>query len=287
MEIGVIGLGLIGGSISKAIKENTAHRVSGRDIDPAATGKALQEKAIDGILESKDLGKPDIIFVCLHPEQTIDFMRGHAADFRKGAIVCDVCGVKRAPVAEAEGLLMDHGVIYLGTHPMAGREFSGYDHSDAAIFRGASFIITPTDRTPEAAVDVIANLAGEMGFGMVVTATPAQHDRNIAFTSQLAHIASNAYVKSPALSSEIGFSAGSFQDLTRVAKLNEDLWTALFMMNSDYLTEELELYIGHLNEYKEAIQKGDAGKLRELLREGRLLKEESLRKERSDSQCLE
>jgi len=276
MKIGVIGLGLIGGSICKAIKENTEHRVMGRDIDGMVAAKALAEGRIDGILPDGGLDSVELLFICLHPEQTISFLKEHVREFRKGGIVCDVCGVKRAPIRECEDLLSDSGVTYLGTHPMAGREFSGYDYSDASIFKGASFIITPTGRTPADAVETVRNLATEMKFGSVVMSTPDQHDRNIAYTSQMAHIASNAYVKSPSIERHRGFSAGSFQDLTRVARLNEDLWTALFMMNSDYLLQELELYIGHLSEYRDALEQGDANRLKDLLRDGRMIKEASL-----------
>lgn len=278
MKIAVIGLGLIGGSICKALKKGTSHTVLGFDANSDTMIKAFDQSAIDDSIDSAGLIEADIVFVCLHPEETIAFVTQNAGMFKKGGIVCDVCGVKRRPVEKLDQLLHEEGVIYLGTHPMAGREFSGFDYADTGIFQGASFIVTPTELTPNEALKTLEALAYNMGFGKVVKTTADQHDRNIAFTSQLAHIVSNAYVKSPSLKNEQGFSAGSFQDLTRVARLNEDLWTSLFILNKEHLIFELDGLISSLEEYKMALENEEPKTLHRLLSEGRKLKEESLKK---------
>ena len=163
--------------------------------------------------------------------------------------------------------------MFVGVHPMAGREFSGFDYSTDTLFDNASFIVTPTDNTPQIAVDLLSTLAGSIGFGKVVVTSPEKHDKVIAYTSQLAHIVSNAYVKSPSVHDFNGFSAGSFMDLTRVAKLNEDMWTSLFMCNKEALLYEINYIIDSITEYRDAIEKEDKERLCELLRDGRILKE--------------
>lgn len=275
MKIAVIGLGLIGGSICKALKIGTSHTVFGLDTNTDTLIKAKEQSAIDGAIDLADLKEADLVFVCLHPEATIDFVTSHVKKFKKGSILCDVCGIKSRPVDMLDQLLREEDINYLGTHPMAGREFSGFDYADAGIFKGASFIITPTELTPSETLDTVKNLANKMGFGKIVTTTADQHDRNIAFTSQLAHLVSNAYVKSPSLKNEQGFSAGSFQDLTRVARLNEDLWTSLFIMNKEPLLFELNGILNNLNDYKRALENEDVETMRKLLAEGRKLKEEA------------
>jgi prephenate dehydrogenase len=188
----------------------------------------------------------------------------------------DVCGVKQAVVDAARALFEGTEVSFVGAHPMAGREFSGYAHAQADLFRGASLILTPFAETDAGLLAAIERVARGLGFGRVVRAAPEAHDRVIAYTSQLAHVVSNAYVKSPSLVNETGFSAGSFLDLTRVAKLHEGMWAALMTMNRVPLARELRGLIGHLEGYLGCLEAGDETGLRTLLREGRLLKEWSL-----------
>ena len=273
MKIAIIGLGLIGGSLCKALKSSGDHQVLGFDTDAATLAKALSQGAIDGIIAPQGLAAADISFICLHPEATISFAIENAKNFKRDSIVCDVCGVKSRIVETLDQLLHDEGVIYLGTHPMAGREFSGFDYAAATLFKGASFIMTPTSLTPLSAQNTVKALAEQMGFDKIVITAADQHDQNIAFTSQLAHLVSNAYVKSPSLKNEQGFSAGSFQDLTRVAKLNENLWTSLFMMNRTNLLKELDILQVHLKDYQIALENEDTEMLHELLAQGRRLKE--------------
>ena len=276
MKIGVVGLGLIGGSLCKTISKRTSHMCCGMDVNGETVKKALADGAIHKELTKEQLKNMDVTIICLHPKQTAEFIKAYANHFQKGSIVADVCGIKRAIADDVDGLLAQNGVYYVGTHPMAGREFSGYDYSIDTLFDGASFIITKTERSDENAIEAIRALALEMGFGRVVISDPDEHDEVIAFTSQLAHVVSNAYVKSPSLFKQSGFSAGSFHDLTRVAKLDENMWTDLFMLNKGPLVCELDVIISNLQKYKSALESGDDKELCCLLREGRELKEKSL-----------
>lgn len=276
MKIAVVGLGLIGGSICKALKANTFYHIMGMDKNPEVTKKALEKGAIDEIITVDKLGEANLTIVALYPVTIVDFIKENADKFRKGSIVMDICGVKGYIVNSCTPILDENGVIFIGTHPMAGTEHSGFDYSTADLFDGASFIITPTDNTPQIAVDLVSTLGACMKFGQVVIATPEQHDANIAYTSQLAHVVSNAYVKSPSLFRADGFSANSFLDLTRVAYLNEEMWSSLFMCNRDALLYEINSIINSLTEYRDAMVNDDIDTLRELLKVGKERKEKSM-----------
>ncbi len=275
MKIGIVGLGLIGGSLAKAIKKNTDYICYGLDINKTVVTAALSQEAIDEELSPDCLDRCDIVIVSLYPQQTIDFILQNKERFKKDGIVIDTCGIKSAVVAAVEKPLADLGVRFLGCHPMAGREFSGFEYSVDNLFEKASFIMTPTDSTPMSAVREISKAAYDIGFARCVTSSPEEHDQVIAFTSQLAHIVSSAYVKSPSLMKQAGFSAGSFKDLTRVAKLNEDMWTSLFMMNREPLIAEIGHIIRCLEDYRDSLENEDCALLHKLLREGRELKEQS------------
>lgn len=273
MIITAVGLGLIGGSLCKAIKKHTDHTVYGIDINRETVSMALSQNAIDA--ETDDLSLADITIVSLYPTDAIDYITENADKFKKNSIVIDTCGIKKEIVDRVTPILNSHGAAFIGTHPMAGREFSGFEYSLDNLFDEASFIITPSPDIPQAKLNLLEDFAYSIHFKKVVFAAPEEHDRIIAFTSQLAHIVSNAYIKSPTHSRQLGFSAGSFQDLTRVAKLNEVMWTPLFMLNKDPLCDEIDCIIQRLTEYRDALESGDSEKLSELLREGRILKEET------------
>ena len=273
MNIAVIGLGLIGGSICKCLKKHTFHHIMGFDIDKDTVEKALEQNAIDEEITLNRLGEANLTIICLYPNAICEFVQNNADKFRKGSIVIDTCGVKKKIVDQCTPILEEHDVLFVGTHPMAGREFSGFDYSTDTLFDNASFIITPSEHTPQIAIDLLSTLAGSIGFGKAVISTPEKHDQVIAYTSQLAHIVSNAYVKSPSVLEFNGFSAGSFLDLTRVAKLNENMWTSLFMCNKEALLNELDHIIKSISEYRDAISSDDYDLLRELLKNGRILKE--------------
>ena len=275
MKTAIVGLGLIGGSIARAIKKNTEHSVYALDTDRETITAALAQEVIDGSITADDLGRFDLVILGLWPEATVRFCLENLGKFKKGGIVIDTCGIKTAVVEKLEGPMNEAGVRFVGCHPMAGREYSGFGYSVDNLFDNDSFIMTPTDSTPMSAVREVSQLAYDIGFAKCVMASPEEHDRVIAFTSQLAHIVSSAYVKSPNLMDQAGFSAGSFRDLTRVAKLNEDMWTSLFMLNRGPLISEITHIIEHLEEYRSALETEDRERLRSLLRDGRILKEKS------------
>ncbi len=269
MTITIIGLGLIGGSLCKAIKARTPHICYGVNRNPAVLESALRDGAIDrGFFLEERLPESDVYVVCFHPRGTIDYIEQRAGEFAPGSLVLDVCGVKSEVVKRAEKALSTHNVSFLGTHPMAGREFSGYDYSLPTLYEGASIVLTPTAESRQEDVELVKGLARELGFGRIVATAPEEHDRIIAFTSQMAHVVANAYVKTPMLERHGGFTGGSFQDMTRVARLNADMWTELFLMNRGPLLEEVDNIILHLGEYRDALASGDEKRLRALLQDG-------------------
>lgn len=274
MNITVVGLGLIGGSFCKAISRRTEHKCYGMDINDTVICSAIAEKAI--IDRAKDVSQSDLTIVCLYPEATIEFILNNCNKFKKGSIIIDSCGIKRAITEKVSEKLSEQGVTFIGAHPMAGREFSGFDYSIPELFENASLILTPDEKTDEEKVSVVRNLAYQLSFKKVVITTPEEHDRIISYTSQLAHIVSSAYIKSPTAQEQSGFSAGSFKDLTRVARLNENMWTSLFLLNKENLISEISLIIENLNDYKNALESDDSETLNSLLKEGRILKEKSM-----------
>lgn len=265
MKIAVVGLGLIGASLAKAIRRRTGNTVYGLDIDPDTCKKAKSGKFVDKIIEPDALVKADVTFICLYPEDTVRFVLENRHRFRLGSVVVDTCGVKRVIADRLHAPLKEAGIHFIGAHPMAGREVSGIDGAMEELFDGASFIVTPFDDTPPDQLKEVCALAREIGFGRVVHTTPEHHDEVIAYTSQLAHLVSNAYAKSPSRKKHKGFSAGSYKDLTRVAKMNNHLWVQLFMDNSGPLIEELNEMIVHLTEYRDALAANDAQKLDEAI----------------------
>jgi len=275
MNIAVIGLGLIGGSICKAIKKYTDHTCLGLNRNPNVISAALKDKSIDREITADNLNEADIAIICLYPKQIISFASENINKFKKGGIVIDAGGIKTEICEKLQPVFKGSGVDFIGAHPMAGREYSGYDYSQADLFQNASFIVTPYPGTPEEKIEIIKDLVMKIGFGRFVVTNPYDHDRTIAYTSQLAHVVSNAYVKSPAIENESGFSAGSFLDLTRVAKLNEDMWSSLMMLNREFLGVELKNIIDNLNKYLYALENEDRDYLVELLRDGRIIKERS------------
>ena len=273
MDIGFIGCGLIGGSLIKSLDKNAAHNIHFFDTDPD-TVKKVENSTHARFMESMDaLKNLDVVFVCLHPVKTIEFIKSNVHNFKKGAIVSDVCGVKQSIADAVEDLLIQNGVNYVGIHPMAGREFSGFDYAVDNLFENAYFIIAE----PKNGADIspLKQIAKDCRFKSIVVTTAKEHDEIIAFTSQLAHVVSNAYIKSPTALLQCGFSAGSFLDMTRVAYLNENMWTELFMMNKESLCTEIQTIITHLEEYKSAMENGDRERLKSLLKDGRELKEKT------------
>lgn len=274
MKIGIVGLGLIGGSMAKALKYNTPHTVLGRDIDTDVLLKAKLIGAIDGELRDEDIADCDLLICALYPKATVDFVLQHAALIKKGAVVMDCCGVKRVICRTLWQAAKENGFVFYGAHPMAGLHFSGFQYSDVQMFADASMILLPPEDADEGTLSALKALFFSIGFTNVQITSPEEHDRMIAYTSQLAHVVSNAYVKSPAAQVHDGFSAGSYKDLTRVAKLNADMWTELFLDNPDYLIDELEGLTAHLQEYIDALRAHDGETLHALLKAGSDRKEQ-------------
>lgn len=274
MNIAVIGLGLIGGSMAKTIKKiMPQHTILGGDVNPQVIMRAKLLEAIDAELTPERLAICDMVLVATWPKTAIDYVTENAKLIRKGATVIDLCGVKRAVCEPLFKVAEENGFLFVGGHPMAGIEYSGFDHATATLFQNASMILTPP---PGVSIQVLAELKHffrELGFAKVVMTSPEDHDRVIGYTSQLAHIVSSAYVKSPEAMEHHGFSAGSFKDMTRVARLSPQMWTELFMFNREPLLGELDALIVHLNEYRDALVSGDADRMRTLLQEGTERKE--------------
>lgn len=264
MKIIVVGLGLIGGSIAKALKRNTPHQVLGLDTDQDALLDACSCGAIDGKADSQDLRTADMVYLCVYPQAALEFAREHGPVLKEGCILTDTCGVKEELCAGMAGLSGGKYTFVAG-HPMAGKERSGFGASDPSIFVGASYILVDTG-APAWAVEQVERLAGAMGFGRIVRTTPARHDQMIAFTSQLPHALACAYVASPRCEEHQGFSAGSYRDVSRVAAINEALWSRLFLDNRRALVEELDELSRNLKDIRDAVDQGDEGRLRALLR---------------------
>lgn len=273
MIIGVVGLGLIGGSMAKALKENTKHTVLGYDIKLSEIYAAELVGSVDGALGDENIGECDFVIVAAYPQGVIDFVKNNAKKFKKGAIVIDCGGTKRVVCRELYPVADENGFEFIGGHPMAGTQFSGFRHSRANLYKGATMLLAPQDKTSIEIREKARDLFLEMGFGRVQFTTPEQHDRVIGYTSQLPHIISNAYVKSPNALDQRGFSAGSYKDLSRVARLNEPMWTELFLENRENIIFEIDTIIENLKQYSDAIKANDADALIALLRDGTQKKE--------------
>ena len=276
MNILVVGLGLIGGSLCKALKKYTYHTVTGCDLNHDIENAALRDVALDNVFDGSFEGY-DLIIIALFPQGSEIFFKENAPKISKNTLITDVCGIKGEFSDRMKAIAEANGLRYVGIHPMAGKEFGGYYNSTADLFVKANFIIAPFEDSDEKDTELLKNVATEIGAGKIVVTSPENHDKMIAYTSQLAHIVSSAYVKSPELGLECGFSGGSFQDMTRIATMNEKMWTDLFMQNRENLQYELDTLIANLNKYSEALKSGDKDKMKALIAEGRELKEENLR----------
>ncbi len=274
MNIGIAGLGLIGGSLAKAYKSASDTMVYGFDIDEATLGIAQVAGAIDGVLGPETIGRCDVLLIALYPKDTIEYMGVIAPLISKAAIVFDCCGVKRYVCESCFEIAAQHGFTFVGGHPMAGTHNSGFKYSRAALFRGAAMILVPPVYDDIMLYDRIEKALAPVGFGHLTITTAEKHDEMIAFTSQMAHVVSNAFIKSPSAREHKGYSAGSYKDMTRVAWLNPDMWSELFLENRDDLIRELNVFISSVTKYRDALEQSDGPALRALLNEGKLIKEE-------------
>lgn len=275
INIGVVGLGLIGASLAKSAKKNTAAKIYGFDIDTSVTDYALLSGVIDEKLSEDTLKKCDVVFVCLYPEACVDYVERNAVYFKKDSLVIDCAGVKRSVCNPCFDVAEKNGFHFIGGHPMAGTQHSGIKYAKDTMFYNACFVLVPKHFEDVEIINKAREIVLSVGFSRVSVMTPQRHDELIAYTSQLAHVVSNAYVKSPSALSHKGISAGSYKDLTRVAYLNENMWTELFMDNKDNLLREIDGIINSLSQYADAMREGDKEKLIALLREGKEAKEAS------------
>ena len=257
MTVGIRGMGLIGGSFEKAFRKHGHEVVNLKGASSA------------------EIGRCNLVIVCLPPLLVAPWIVEHTDDFADGALITDAAGVKGVVCPKIESVAKAAKWTYVGGHPMAGKERSGYANADADLYRGASMIFTPFDFTPSVVVEKLKAIFTEIGFARFVVTDPKHHDEMIAYTSQLAHVVSSAYVRDPLAVKHLGFSAGSFQDMTRVATVDPDIWTDLFLSNRDSLDAVLSRLIDRLGQYRDAIRGEDAANLRKLLAEGRAAKEVS------------
>ncbi|MBQ8283781.1 MAG: prephenate dehydrogenase/arogenate dehydrogenase family protein [Clostridia bacterium] len=265
-KIAVIGLGIIGGSICASLTK------AGYVVDGFGRSKESIEYALNaGYIRAQgaNLSEYDVVFIAVPPRATIEYLDN--GTFKDGALVTDICGIKSA--LEEVVYAKPRNYRYVGIHPMAGKETSGIASASPDLFNGANLIITHAKKTDELSVQEIKEYAKAMRFGKIVECTAEEHDAKIALTSQLAHLVSNAYVKSPQVKNCDGFTGGSFQDMTRIAGVDEKMWTQLYMYNKSFIITELDGLISHLTAYRNAISAEDEQRLSDELKAGRLIRE--------------
>ena len=273
MKVGIVGLGLIGGSMARAYKK-AGHTVYAADNNANILMFSQVSEVVTAPLDETTLPQCDLILLCIMPEGTIKYLEENSKYINKSAFVIDCCGTKVNVCKKGFELSNKYGYTFVGGHPMAGTHFSGFKYSRSDMFKGAPMVLVPPCFDNPELIEHIENLLKPAGFGSFSVTTAENHDKLIGFTSQMPHIISNAFIKSPTALSHKGFSAGSYKDLTRVAWLNAPMWTELFMENKDNVLNELEILIESLSAYKNAIEENDTNKLCALLEEGKLRKEQ-------------
>lgn len=271
--VGVVGLGLIGGSFAKA------YHAAGWEVLAVNRTKSVLDYAIlsgdvNGELTKDNVSQCDLVLVTIFPEAAIESIREFAPYFGKKPLVMDCCGTKRVVCQAVFPIAEEYGFTYVGGHPMAGTQYSGYKYAKATMYHNAPMVIVPPKYDDIFLLERVKDLLQPAGFSRISVTTAEKHDEMIAFTSQLAHVVSNAYVKSPTARIHHGFSAGSYKDLTRVAWLNAAMWSELFLENKDYLLNEINGLITHLEAYRTAMENDDQETLTALLNEGKRMKEE-------------
>lgn len=273
MRVGILGLGLIGGSMARAYAI-AGHEVYAAEKDTAILGFAELSGAIQGELTDDVIPTCDLILLAIYPDGSACWLEEKAPLISPAALVMDLCGVKEEICARCFPLAEKFGFTFVGGHPMAGSHFSGYKYSRSDLFQGQPMVLVPPRFDDIDLLDRCKEALAPCGFGAFSVTTGQDHDRMIAFTSQMPHILSNAFIKSPTALSHKGFSAGSYRDLTRVAWLNAPMWAELFLENKENVLSELEFYIHSLCSYRDALAKEDYDTLTALLEEGKRRKEE-------------
>ena len=273
MTVGIVGLGLIGGSFAKAYHA-AGWRVLGYDRDESVLSFTQLADAVDEPLTMDNIGTCELVLLCVRPLAAVEYLRQAAPHIGGKPVVIDCCGTKRVVCAAAFPLAKEYGFAYLGGHPMAGTHNSGFKYARSNLYHGAPMVLVPPVFDDIELLQRAKDLLQPAGFGKFSVTTAEAHDEMIAFTSQLAHVVSNAYIKSPTAGSHKGFSAGSYKDMTRVAWLNPQMWAELFLENRDYLMRELDILSENLNAYRKALAEQDLPTLMQLLDDGRRRKEE-------------
>ena len=273
MTVGILGLGLIGGSLARAYAL-AGHTVYAAERDKSMLSFAQLAGAVDAPLTADNLSECDLILLAIYPEGSAAWLEQNAPHVSKNALVMDCCGVKERICERCFPLAEQYGFTFIGGHPMAGTQFSGFKYSRANLFEGAPMVLVPHRFDDMDLLDRAKTALAPCGFGSFSVTTAREHDRMIAFTSQMPHILSNAFSKSPTAASHQGFSAGSYRDLTRVAWLNPGMWAELFLENREFVLEELNTYIASLEAYRDAVEQQDQDTLIALLEEGKRRKEE-------------
>ena len=273
MTVGIVGLGLIGGSFAKAYHE-AGETVLACNRTEDTLRFAMLSGAVDGELTEENIGSCDLVIIAVFPEAAEAFLRRMAPHIGKKPVVIDACGTKRKICSMCFPIAEEYGFTYLGGHPMAGTHKSGFKYARANLFHNAPMVIVPPSFDDIELLDRVKTLLAPVGFGCISVTTAEKHDELIAFTSQMPHIISNAYIKSPTAAAHKGFSAGSYKDLTRVAWLNPKLWAELFLENRDCILNELDWFIAALEQYRDAVKNDDFETLEKLLDDGRRRKEE-------------
>lgn len=273
MNVGILGLGLIGGSLARAYALE-GHTVYAIQRNEAMLSFAMLAGAVHGKLDAENITKCDLILLAIYPGGSAKWLEDNARLISPSALVIDCCGTKRDICSRCFPLAEAYGFTFVGGHPMAGSQFSGFKYSRANLFQGAPMVLVPPAFDDITLLDRVKQSLKPCGFGSFSVTTAEEHDRMIAFTSQMPHILSNAFIKSPTAASHKGFSAGSYKDLTRVAWLNPGMWAELFLDNKDNVLFELDTYIKNLIAYRDALAREDSQTLIALLEEGKQRKEE-------------
>ena len=273
MNVGILGLGLIGGSLARAYALE-GHTVYAIQRNEAMLSFAMLAGAVHGKLNEETIPKCDLILLAIYPDGSASWLEKNAPLISKNALVLDCCGVKREICTRCFPVAKQYGFTFVGGHPMAGSQFSGFKDSRADLFAGAPMVLVPPEFDDIALLQRVKDALKPCHFGFFSVTTAEDHDKMIAFTSQMPHILSNAFIKSPTALKHKGFSAGSYKDLTRVAWLNPQMWAELFLENRDNVLFELDYYIESLKQYQQAIRDEDMDALVQLLDEGRKRKEE-------------
>lgn len=273
MTVGILGLGLIGGSLARAYKI-AGHTVYVKNRDENMLAFAMLSGAVDGKLDETTVPECDLLLLAIYPGGCADWLEKNAALVSKDALVIDCCGIKEEVCRRCFPLAQEYGFTFVGGHPMAGSQFSGFKYSRANLFQNAPMVLVPPAFDDMNLLQRVKDALEPCGFGRFSVTTAQEHDKMIAFTSQMPHILSNAFIKSPTALRHKGFSAGSYRDLTRVAWLNAGMWTELFLENKENLLFELDQYISSLSAYRDALAKEDSKQLYALLEEGKKRKEE-------------